>query len=148
VCACLVDFAIAFVVLLGMVAAFGLTPGWAIAAVPLFILLAILTAFGISLWLAAINVQFRDVRYTLPFVVQIWLFISPIAYASTLVPEKWRALYAMNPMVGVIDGFRWALLDGPPPGLMIAVSSLLTVLIACGGLLYFRRMERTFADVV
>lgn len=146
--ACLVDLAISFVVLLAMGAAYGLAPGWAALTVPLFVALAVLTAMGISLWLAALNVQFRDVRYTLPFIIQLWLFVSPIAYPSTLVPDGWRTVYAINPMVGVIEGFRWALFGGPAPGRMIVVSTGLALAIAGGGLLYFRRMERTFADIV
>jgi lipopolysaccharide transport system permease protein len=146
--ASLVDFAIAFLVLLGMVVAYGFTPGWALLSAPLFVALAVLTALGISFWLAALNVQFRDVRYTLPFIVQLWLFVSPIAYPSSIVPNKWKVLYAVNPMVGAIDGFRWALLNGPAPGRMIVVSTCLALVITCGGLMYFRRTERAFADIV
>ena len=148
VLACLLDFAIAFVVLIGMVFAYGETPSVAVVTIPLFTLLAVVTAVAVSLWLSALNVVYRDVRYTVPFLVQLWLFISPVAYASDLVPEPWRTVYGINPMAGVIDGFRWALTDGPAPGPMLAVSVVVAILLLFGGLIYFRRMERSFADVV
>lgn len=148
VLACLVDFGIAFVVLLGMILLYGVTPSLAILTLPLFVLLATLTAVAVSLWLSALNVLFRDVRYTLPFLVQLWLFASPVAYGSDLVPEPWRAIYGINPMAGVIDGFRWALTDGPAPGPMLAVSVVVVMGLLAGGLIYFGRMERSFADVV
>jgi len=106
----LVDFAIAFVVFLGMMAYYGIAPTWAALTLPLFLLLALATALAAGLWLSALNVQYRDVRYTLTFLVQFWLFVTPIAYPSSLVPEKWRLLYGLNPMAGVVEGFRWALL--------------------------------------
>ena len=145
----LVDFAIAFVVLLGMMAFYGIMPTWAVVTLPLFILLAIMTALGVGLWLSALNVQYRDVRYTITFLTQFWLFLTPVAYPSSLIPEKWRPLYGLNPMAGVVEGFRWALLgktEGPGP--LLAVSVAVVVLIFVGGLYYFRRMEQTFADVV
>jgi lipopolysaccharide transport system permease protein len=148
VLACLLDFAIAFVVLIAMVFAYGETPSAAVALIPLFTLLAVVTAVAVALWLSALNVVYRDVRYTVPFLVQLWLFISPVAYASDLVPEPWRTVYGINPMAGVIDGFRWALTDGPAPGPMLAVSVVVAILLLFGGLIYFRRMERSFADVV
>jgi lipopolysaccharide transport system permease protein len=145
----LVDFAISFLVLLGMMAYYGITPGVAILMLPLFILLAILTALGVGLWLSALNVQYRDVRYTITFLIQLWLFATPVAYSSSLVPPRWRALYGLNPMAGVVEGFRWALLgkaEGPGALLIVSVAAVVVVLV--GGLFYFRRMENTFADVV
>lgn len=145
----LVDFSIAFVVLLGMMFYYGIVPTAAASALPLFILLAIATALAVGLWLSALNVQYRDVRYTIPFLTQFWLFATPIAYSSSLVPEQWRALYGLNPMAGVVEGFRWALLgkSGGVGPLMI-VSALVVGVLLVGGLVYFRRMEKTFADVV
>jgi len=149
VCVGLVDFAVSFVVLMGLMAYYGLRPGPAIATVPLFALLAVMTALGIGLWLSALNVKYRDVRYTLPFVTQIWMFATPVAYSISLVPAAWRPLYALNPMVGVVEGFRWALLGtGGSPGLPVATSVAVVLVLLVSGLFYFRRMERTFADVV
>ncbi len=145
----LVDCAVALgLVLLGM-AVLGLAPTPAILCVPLFAGFALLTALAVGLWLAALNVQYRDVRYTIPFLTQFWLFASPVAYPASLVPEAYRPLYGLNPMAGVIEGFRWALLgtDAPNWGLM-AVSAAVVALLLVGGVLYFRRMESTFADVV
>jgi lipopolysaccharide transport system permease protein len=145
----LVDFAISFGVLLLMMAYYRVMPGLAVLTLPLFIMLAVLTALGVGLWLSALNVQYRDVRYTLTFLTQFWLFATPVAYSSTIVPEKWRPLYGLNPMVGVVEGFRWALLNkAEGPGLMLWVSVLVVMLILIGGLFYFRRMEQTFADIV
>ena len=144
----LLDFAIAFVVLLGMMLYYGIVPTAAILTLPLFLLLAIATALAVGLWLSALNVQYRDVRYTIPFLTQFWLFATPVAYSSTLVPERWRALYGLNPMAGVVEGFRWALLGKEPPGPLMAVSVIVVILLLIGGLYYFRRMEKTFADVV
>jgi lipopolysaccharide transport system permease protein len=145
----LLDFAISFVVLIALMLYYGIAPTRAIFLLPLFLLLAVITALAVGLWLSALNVQYRDVRYTIPFLVQVWMYASPVAYSSTLVPERWRALYGLNPMAGVIDGFRWALLGrGDPPGALLAVSVVITALLLLGGLLYFRRMEQTFADVV
>ena len=145
----LVDFVIAFVVLLGMMFYYGIVPTAATLTLPLFILLAIATALAVGLWLSALNVQYRDVRYTIPFLTQFWLFSTPIAYPSSLVPEQWRPLYGLNPMAGVVEGFRWALLGtANPPGPMLAVSVAVVVALLVGGLYYFRRMEKTFADVV
>ena len=106
-----------------------------------------LAALSIGLWLSALNLQYRDVRYTVPFLTQLWLFVTPVAYQSSLVPEQWRLLYALNPMAGVVDGFRWALLGQTPPGPMLVVSVLATVALFVGGLFFFRRMEKTFADI-
>ncbi len=145
----LIDFAIAFVILLVMMAWYGIVPGIAIVTLPLFLLMTLAAALAAGSWLSALNVQFRDVRYTLPFLAQLWLFATPIAYSSSLVPERWRALYGLNPMAGVVEGFRWALLGktaGPGPMLLASVAAI--VLLLAGGLLYFRRMERQFADLV
>lgn len=145
----LVDFAIAFVVLLGMMLAYGVVPGWALLLVPVFLGLSILTALGAGLWLAALNVEYRDVRYVVPFLIQVWLFATPIAYPSSLLAEPWRTVYGLNPMAGVIEGFRWALLGvGTTPGPMVVVSAAIAVLVAMSGAFYFTRMERRFADVV
>ena len=144
-----IDFAIALVVLLGMMAYYGIVPTAAILFLPLLVLFAIATALGVGLWLSALNVQYRDVRYTLGFITQLWLFATPVAYPSSIVPERWRWLYGLNPMAGVVEGFRWALLGkAEPPGLLIVASISAVVLILIGGLYYFRRMEDTFADVV
>lgn len=145
----LVDFAIAFIVLLGMMAYYGIVPTVAVLTLPLFLLLAVATALAVGLWLSALNVQYRDVRYTIPFLTQFWLFATPVAYPSSLVPERWRALYGLNPLAGVVEGFRWALLGkAEPPGPLLAVSVTVVVLLLIGGLYYFRRMEKSFADIV
>jgi homopolymeric O-antigen transport system permease protein len=124
-------------------------PSGAVWTLPLFALLAIGVALGIGLWLSALNVEYRDVRYTLPFLTQLWLFATPIAYPSSLIPESWRALYGLNPMVGVVEGFRWALLGTEaPPILMLTASVITSLLLLLSGLFYFRRMERTFADTI
>jgi lipopolysaccharide transport system permease protein len=144
----LVDFAIAFVILIGLMAFYGLVPGLAVVSLPFFVLLACVTALGVGLWLSASNVKYRDINHVTPFVVQAWLFITPVAYPSTLVPEAWRTVYALNPMVGVVEGFRWALLGTPiSAGTIIASSGVALVLLGTG-LLYFRRTEHAFADVV
>jgi len=145
----LADFAVAFVVLLGMMAYYGIAPTAAVIVLPVFVLLALGTALGVGTWLAALNVRYRDVRYTVPLVVQLWLFATPVAYPASLVPERWRVLFGVNPMVGVVEGFRWSLLGtGTHPGLPMAVSALAVVAVLVTGMLYFRRTERTFADVV
>jgi len=144
-----VDFAIAFLVLLAMMAYYGIRPTAHIWALVPFLLLALTTALGVGLWLSALNVLYRDVGYTLPFLTQAWMFITPIAYSSTLVPEKWRLVYALNPMAGVVNGFRWALLDTPTgPDASLWVSVGVAVLLLISGLFFFRRMERQFADRV
>ena len=144
-----VDFVLAFAVLLGMMIFYRVSPTWNTLWLPLFLLLAFVTALGVGLWLSALNVEYRDVRYVVPFLVQFWLFATPIAYPSSLVPEPWRAIYAFNPMVGVVEGFRWALLGTETaPGPMVLVSALAALVIFVGGIVYFRRMEDTFADVV
>ena len=145
----LVDFAIAFVILLGMLAFYGIVPGRQILALPVFVLLAVLTALAVGLWLSALNVQYRDVRYTINFLVQFWLFATPVAYPSSIIPAQWRVVYGLNPMVGVVEGFRWSLLGEPEsPSAVVLVSTIVVVTLLVGGLYYFRRMEQQFADVV
>lgn len=144
----LIDFAIAFFVLLGMMVFYQVWPTTAVVWLPLFLLLALITALGVGLWLSALNVQYRDIRYVVPFLVQFWLFATPIAYPSSLLSEPWRTIYGLNPMAGVVEGFRWALLGSNPPGAMLAVSASVAILLVTSGLYYFRRMEKTFADVV
>lgn len=145
----LVDFGIGFVLLLLMMLYYGVHLTSAALLLPALLLLAITTALGVGVWLSALNVQFRDIRHTIGFLTQFWLFATPIAYPSSLIPEKWRALYGLNPMAGVVEGFRWALLGtNSSPGPMILVSALAVLILLVSGLIYFRRMERTFADVV
>lgn len=144
----LVDLAIAFVLLLAVMGWYGIVPGMQALMVLPLVLLAFVTAVGAGLWLAALNVQYRDVRYVLPFLTQVWLFATPIAYPSSLVPAPWHVLYGVNPMVGVVDGFRWALLGTAAPGATIAVSAFAALAVAAGGGFYFRRVERAFVDIV
>jgi lipopolysaccharide transport system permease protein len=145
----LLDFVIAFIMLLLMMLFYQIRPTLAVWTLPLFVLLALITAIGAGLWLSALNVEFRDVRYTIPFLTQFWMFITPIAYPASIVPEQWRVLYGINPMVGVVEGFRWALLgNGNPPGPLMAVSVLAAIGLFVSGFYYFKRMERTFADKV
>jgi lipopolysaccharide transport system permease protein len=144
-----VDFVLAFMMLIGMMIFFGITPTINMLWLPFLLLLALVTSLGVSLWLSAMNVQFRDVQYIIPFITQFWLFATPIAYPSSLLSEPWRTIYAINPMVGVVEGFRWALLGtNTVQGPMIIVSSLVALLLLISGLFYFRRLEKTFADVV
>jgi len=144
-----IDFLLAFMVLLGMLLFYGMAPTVNLVWLPLLVLLALVTALGVGLWLSALNVQFRDVRYTIPFLTQFWLFATPIAYPSTLLAEPWRTIYGINPMVGVVEGFRWALLGTETaPGPMILVSALAALGLLVSGAYYFRRMEKSFADVV
>lgn len=145
-----VDFALAFLVLLGMMLAFGVIPTINILWLPLFLLLAFTTALGVGLWLSALNVEYRDIRYMVPFLTQFWMFISPVAYPSSLIEnDLLRTLYGLNPMVGVLDGFRWAILGATEaPGPMVAVSAVMAAILLVSGMFYFRRMERNFADVV
>lgn len=143
------DFVIAFIVLLGMMFYYGIFPSINFLFMPLFFLLAVISSLGISLLLAALNVQYRDVHYTIPFLTQFWLFATPIAYPISIVPEQWRLLYGLNPMVGVVEGFRWTLLNkGNSPDIVIIVSVIIALFILVLGLKYFRRMEKTFADMV
>ncbi len=145
----LVDFSIGFVVFLVMMAYYRIVPSLPIFFFPLFLLMAVLTALGVGLFLSALNAIYRDVRYVLPFLVQFWMFASPVAYPSSLVPQRWRWLYELNPMAGVIDGFRWSLTGkGQPPGILLAVSASMVVLLVAAGTVYFQKMEGTIADVV
>lgn len=145
----LVDFALSFAVLIGMMLHYGITPGVRLVWLPLFLLLALTTSLGVSLWLSAMNVQFRDVRYMVPFLTQLWMFATPIAYPSSLLSEPWRTIYGLNPMTGVVEGTRWALLDtATAPGPIIGASSVAAIAVLVTGALYFRRMERSFADLV
>ena len=145
----LVDFGVSFLMFLAMMVYYGIRPTPAIFCFPLFLLLALMTALGAGLWLSALNAIYRDVRYVLPFLVQFWMFASPVAYPSSLVPIKWRWVYGLNPMAGVIEGFRWSLTGhGDPPGLLLLASFLVVLAILAGGLAFFQRMEATIADVV
>lgn len=146
----LVDFAIAFLVLIGLMFYYNVFPSWLnLWTLPLFLLLAILTALGVALWLSAINVQYRDVNYALPFMTQFWLFITPVAYSSAVISENWQLIYSLNPMAGVVNGFRWALLgSGNGPDALLWVSVAISFLILFSGLIYFRNMEKTFADTI
>lgn len=144
-----IDFALSLVVLFGMMAYYGIAPTGAIIWLPALLVLALVSSFGVGIWLSALNVQYRDVRYTVPFLTQLWLFATPIAYPSTLLPEPWRVLHGLNPMAGVVDGFRWALLGtNTAPGPIVGISAVAAFAILVSGLYYFRRMERTFADIV
>jgi lipopolysaccharide transport system permease protein len=145
----LVDFAIGFVVLVVFTIAYGIRPTYTALLLPLFLLLAVLTALGVGLWLSALNALYRDVRYLMPFIIQFWLLASPVAYPSSMVPERYRWLYGLNPMAGVIDGFRWALTGaGNPPGAVLITSSVVVCLTVVGGLAFFNRMEVSIADRV
>jgi lipopolysaccharide transport system permease protein len=146
----IVDFGVSLVILIGMMLWYGIVPGWPIMLLPLFVILALLSALAVGLWLAALNVQYRDVQHVLPFLVQAWMFGSPVAYSAKLIPAGyWQVVYGLNPMTGVIQGFRWALIGGPPPDLLLMSASVGMVLfLLVSGVLYFKRMEKTFADVV
>src|ERR1700685_252733 len=145
----LVDFGVSFLMFVVLMIYYGIRPTVAVIWLPAFSLLAILTALGVGLWLSALNALYRDVRYVLPFLVQFWMFGSPVAYPSSLVPEKWRWLYGLNPMAGVIEGFRWSLTGiGQPPGIMLAASSTAVILLVFSGLVYYHAVEGTIADVV
>ncbi|MBE9112100.1 ABC transporter permease [Nodosilinea sp. LEGE 07298] len=145
-----VDFLISGIILLGLLAWYQEIPSWRVVMLPLFIAIAFAAAMGAGLWLAALNVQYRDFRYVVPFLVQFGLYISPVGFSSSIIPDRWRLLYSLNPMVGVIDGFRWAIIGGDVqlywPGFLLSL--LLVVVLLVTGILYFRRMERTFADVI
>jgi lipopolysaccharide transport system permease protein len=145
----LVDFLIGMCVLAAVMVYYGVTPTWYALLLPLFVILALITSLAVSLWLAALNVLYRDVQYIIPFIIQLGLFISPVIYSPTSVPAgPWRIIYGLNPMAGVLQGFRWALFGGAPPGGLLAIAVAVTTLILIGGFYYFRRMERMFADVV
>jgi homopolymeric O-antigen transport system permease protein len=144
-----VDFFVSFVLLLGMMAWYEVSFTWWILTVPLFLMFAQLTALAVGLWLSALNVRYRDVGHTVPFIIQIWMFASPVVYPVSMIPEKWRMLFSINPMVGVIEGFRWALLGKTSPDLAVMAGSAFVVsALLVGGLVFFKSMERTFADVV
>ncbi len=145
----LIDFAIALVLLLSLMLWYRIAPSAGFLLLPLFLFMAMLAALGVGLWLTALNVKYRDVGFVVPFLVQVWMYASPVAYSTSIIPERWRRVYALNPMVGVIEGFRWALLGGSRPDLgSMAVSMAIVLLLLFSGLLYFERMERTFADVI
>lgn len=149
VAASLIDFVLAFLVLIGMMLYYGYLPTMNVLWLPLLLLLTIVVALGVSLWLSALNVRFRDVRYTIPFITQAWFFLTPIAYPTSLLDEPWKTIYGLNPMVGVVEGFRWALLGTETaPGPILIVSSIAALAILVSGLYYFRRMEKTFADLI
>jgi lipopolysaccharide transport system permease protein len=145
-----VDFLISFVILVGLLVWYGYLPDWRIFTLPLFAFMAFVTAIGAGLWIAVLNVKYRDFRYIIPFVVQIGLYVSPVGFSSAIVPEQWRLFYSLNPMVGVIDGFRWAIMRGDAPlywpGFMLSL--FLVVVIFVTGIMYFRKMEKSFADVI
>ena len=143
-----VDFAIAFVILIGLMFYYSYAPTINVLWLPAFIILALMTSLGVGLWLSAINVKYRDVRYATPFLVQLWLFASPVVYSSSLLPSRFKVIYGINPMSGVIEGFRWALLGTEPPGALIAVSVAIVVVLLISGAYYFRRSEKSFADVI
>jgi homopolymeric O-antigen transport system permease protein len=145
----LVDFAIAFLVLIVLMIYYHVAPTVAIWTLPLFLLLTLVTALGVALWLSAINVQYRDVNYVLPFLTQFWLFLTPVAYSAKVISAKWQLVYSLNPMAGVVNGFRWALLGTETgPGPSMAISAAIAVIVLVSGLFYFRSMERTFADTI
>jgi lipopolysaccharide transport system permease protein len=145
----LVDTAIVFLLLIGLMIFYGITPTWAVITLPLFLLFTIATALGISLWLSALNVQYRDVGYIVPFIAQFWMYATPIVYPASMIPEQWRFIYALNPMTGVVEGFRWALFGtGEGPGVPLAISVIMVFVLVISGAFFFKRMEDTFADVV
>ncbi len=145
----IVDFFVSFLVLLGLMAWFGISPTWGILALPFFLVLTLITALSVNLWLSPLNVKYRDVGHTLPFLSQFWMYASPVVYPVSLVPERWQSLYSLNPMVGVIEGFRWALLGKQSPNFMaMAISTAVVFALLLGGIVYFKKAERTFADVV
>ena len=145
----LIDFALSMVLLFGLLLYAGIPLSWKVVTLPAFILLGMLTALGLSLFTSALNVKYRDVGHAIPFVIQIWMYLSPIVYPVSLVPEHWRWLYGLNPMVGVIEGFRWALLGRTAPDPVVMVESIIVLfLVVITGLVYFRKMERQFADII
>jgi len=145
----IVDLVFSFLFLLVLMGWYKITPTWGIVALPLFIALAIITALAVGLWSSAINVKYRDVGNIIPFVIQVWMYASPVVYPVSMIPEKWRLLYSLNPMVGVIEGFRWALLGRNSPDFMLmAVSASVVMVLLVGGIVYFKKMEQTFADVI
>jgi len=145
----LIDFAIAFAILVGMMAWYRIAPTKGVLALPLFIGIAMLAALGVGTWFTALNVRYRDVKFVIPFLVQIWMYASPVAYSTSLIPEKWQWIYGLNPMVGVIEGFRWAMLGKAAPSItLLLIPSLIIIAILISGLYYFKKMEKTFADII
>ncbi len=144
----MVDFAISFVVLIGMMFYFQIPLTVRVLVLPAFLLLALLTALGIGLWLSALNVEYRDIRYVVPFLTLFWQYATPVAYSSSLIPERWRLLYGLNPMTGVVEGFRWALLGKGDVGGLLWISLVIILVLVATGLFYFKRMEASFADVI
>lgn len=145
----LVDFFVSFLVLLAMLAWFGITPGWGVLVLPAFLVLAFMTALAVGLWLAPLNARYRDIGYTIPFLVQLWMYASPVVYAVSMVPEKWRLIFSLNPLAGVIEGFRWALLGKGDPAIgAITISACVVLMLLLGGVFFFKRMERYFTDVL
>jgi len=145
----LLDFAISFAMFLLIMLFYGFYPGTRILLLPLFVLVAVATSLGAGLWLTALNVKYRDVRYTIPFLTQVWLYLTPVAYSAVLIPEGWRFLYGLNPMVGVVEAFRWVLLGKEPPSLaMVFISAVMAVSLLYSGLVYFQKMEDEFADII
>jgi lipopolysaccharide transport system permease protein len=145
----LIDFAIAFAILLGMMAWYRISPTKGLLALPLFIGIAMLAALGVGTWFTALNVRYRDVKFVVPFLVQFWMYASPVAYSTSIIPEKWQWIYGLNPMVGVIEGFRWAMLGKAAPSItLLLIPSLIIFAILISGLYYFRKMEKTFADII
>jgi lipopolysaccharide transport system permease protein len=145
----LLDFSISFVVLFGMMGWYGFLPTWGALLIPLFLLLILLTALSVSLWLTALNARYRDVSYVIPFLTQLWMYASPVVYPVSIVPEQWRFIYCLNPMVGIIEGFRWALLGSRSPDfILMGISTTVVLMFLLAGIIYFKRMERTFADIL
>jgi lipopolysaccharide transport system permease protein len=145
----LIDFFVSFLVLLAMMIWYGISPTWRVVTLPLFMVLSLSTALGFSLWLAPLNAKYRDVGHTIPFLIQLWMYASPVVYSVNLVPEKWRLLYGLNPMAGVIEGFRWALLGTDRPAFhVMGISAIMIVALLASGIVFFKRMERTFADTL
>ena len=145
----LVDFAIAFIILIGMMVWYGIAPTAGLVCLPLFIAIAMVTAFSFGLWFTALNVKYRDVKFVVPFIIQFWMYASPVAYSMSIIPEKWRWLYAFNPMVGVVEGFRWAVLGkAAPEATTFLIPAAITACVLIGGLYFFKKMETDFADVI
>ena len=144
----IVDFLIAMVILVLMMAYYGFVPTINVVFLPAFVLLALATSLGVGLWLSALNVQYRDFQYTLPFLIQIWMFASPVVYSTSMVPEQYQLIYGLNPMAGVIEGFRWALLGTAPPSGIIGLSVVVVLVLLVTGAFYFKKMEQYFADIV
>ena len=145
----LVDFFVSFLVLLVMLAWFGITPGWGVLILPLFLVLAFMTALAVGLWLSPLNARYRDISHTIPFLIQLWMYASPVVYSVSMIPEKWRLIFSLNPLAGVIEGFRWALLGKGNPAIgAIMISACVVLILLLGGMVFFKRMERYFADVL